>query len=592
MDKKNTLIGLALLAAAFGMMYFQAPQPTENANQPAPTTTQPVSQAPAYPNATAPIIAQPNSTGGSGPAILETIGSHVDEQVVALENELMEARFTNYGGAIQEITLKEFDKSRDDDSPYVMNGNRVAPALELTGLPGLNKDTTYQLVEPSGTDTVEYRAVVGDNLQVTRRYIIEQDTTNEKPYLIRHELEFRNLSNDTLPIGDFSLNAGTVAPSGPQDAQLLTFGYFDGEDTEFLAQGKFTGSSIPFFSSAPRDSISENRNIDWVSLKNQFFITILKPDEKAVGYFAQPVPFPQGDEDRPQIGVSGSMKMDSFTLAPMDSQTFGFNYYIGPKIFDRISRVGESTGESMQFGFFSLISKTLLTMMNKFYAFTHNYGIAIILVTLAIKILFLPINLMSSRSMKRMSKLQEPMKAVNEKFGDNPSKKSQLMMELYKVNKVNPVAGCLPMVIQIPIFFGLFYMLRSAAELRLAEFMWISDLSMQEGIFTLPFTIPFMGDQFNILPFFYLASMVVQMGMMPTPSVDNAQVKMMKYMPYVFFPIIYTFASGLVLYWTINNLFTIAQQWMINRKKHDFEIILPPALKKAMEAPKKKKRKK
>jgi YidC/Oxa1 family membrane protein insertase len=504
----------------------------------------------------------------------------------------MEARFTNYGGAIQEIVLKEFAKSRDDDSPYIMNGNRVAPALELTGLPGLSKDAAYLLVEPTDSNTVEYRTVVANDLQITRRYTIEQDTTNEKPYLIRHELEFRNLSNNNLPVGDFSLNAGTVAPSGPQDAQLLTFGYYDGEDTEFLAQSKFTGSSMPFFSSPPRDSISESRSVNWVSLKNQFFITILKPDEKGVGFFAQPVPFPQGKETRPQIGVSGSMKMDSFTLPPMDSKTFGFDYYIGPKEFDRISRVGENTEESMQFGFFGAIAKLLLTMMNAFYSFTHNYGVSIILLTVAIKILFLPINLMSSRSMKRMSMLQVPMKAVNEKFADNPTKKQQLMMELYKVNKVNPVAGCLPMVIQIPIFFGLFYMLRSAAELRLAEFMWIPDLSMQEGIFTLPFTIPFMGDQFNALPFVYLVSMVIQMGMMPTPSVDNAQVKMMKFMPYVFFPVIYSFASGLVLYWTINNVFTIGQQWMINRKKHDFEVILPPALKKAMEASKKKSRKK
>lgn len=593
MDKKNTLIGLALLAGAFGMMYFQAPEPSERSTEPARSPAQDAAQTPGTYTNTAPAIAQPSQPGDSGPAKLEAIGTHLDEQIVTRENALIEARFTNYGGAIQDITLKDFDKSRDDESPYIMNGNRVAPALELTGLPGLNKDAAYQLVEPSDSNTVEFRTVVANDLQITRRYVIQQDTTNEKPYLIRHELEFRNLSDRALPIGDFSLNAGTVAPSGPQDAQLLTFGYYDGEDTEFLAQSKFTGSSIPFFSSPPRDSISENRSVNWVSLKNQFFITILKPDQNGVGYFAQPVPFPQAaNQTRPQIGVSGSMKMDSFTLAPMDSETFGFDYYIGPKEFDRISRVGESTEENMQFGFVAPISKLLLTMMTGFYSLIPNYGVAIILLTLAIKILFLPINLMSSKSMKRMSKLQEPMKAINEKFADAPQKKQEMMMAMYKLNKVNPVAGCLPMLIQIPIFFGLFYMLRSAAELRLAEFAWIPDLSMQEGIFTLPFTIPFMGDQFNILPFIYLVSMVIQMGMMPTPSVDNAQVKMMKFMPYVFFPVIYTFASGLVLYWTINNVFTIGQQWMINRKKHDFEIILPPALKKAMEAPKKKKRKK
>ena len=592
MDKKNTAIGLLLLASAFALMFFQAPPPSQPIEtSPAPPAQSPSQNTASNPSEAIPVIVPQANLNVSGPAELESIGANLNERIVTRDNALMEARFTNYGGAIQEIVLKDFERSRDDDSPYIMNERRSGPALELTGLQGLDKSESFQLVEPSDPNTVEFRKVINDNYQITRRYTISQDVENEKAYLVRHELEFRNLTANPLFIGEFNLNSGTVAPSGPQDAQLLTFGYFDGEDTEFLAQGKFTGSNIPFFKSAPRDSISENRNVDWVSLKNQFFITILKPDQPGIGYFAQPVQFPQSaDESRPQLGMTGSMKLGSFTLAPQDTQTYGFDYYIGPKEFDRVSRVGENTEEGMQFGFFGAISKLLLTMMNGFYSFTHNYGVAIILLTLAIKIVFLPINLMSSRSMKRMGKLGEPMKTINEKFADNPTKKQQLMMEMYKLNKVNPVAGCLPMIIQIPIFFGLFYMLRSAAELRLADFVWIRDLSMEEGIFNLPFSIPFMGDQFNILPFIYLVSLVVQMGMMPTPSVDNAQVKMMKFMPYIFFPIIYTFASGLVLYWTVNNVFTIGQQWMINRKKDDFELVLPAALKKAMEAPKKKKK--
>lgn len=595
MDKKNYGIGFLLLFAAFALMFYQAQQIPE---QPAPPASNPPAQSqggqPAVTPQSVPApIVTPAAAPNSGPAALEQIGSNLDERVVQRENSLMTARFTNYGGALQEIVLKDFETSRDDASPYVMNAGRTGPALELTGLLGSDKSEAYQLVEPSDPNTVEFRKVIQDSYQITRRYTINQETENEKAYLIRHELEFRNLTDQALLVGDFSLNAGTVAPSGPQDAQLLTFGYFDGEDSKFLAQSKFTGSNIPFFKSPPRDYISENRNLDWITLKNQFFITILKPDTPGVGFFAQPVSFPQlVNETRPQLGMTGSLKMDSFTLAPQDTQTYGFDYYIGPKEFDRVSRVGENTEAGMQFGFFGAISKFLLTMMNLFHGFSHNYGVAIILLTLFIKIVFLPINLMSSRSMKRMGKLSEPMKSINEKFGDNPQKKQQLMMEMYKLNKVNPVAGCLPMLIQIPIFFGLFYMLRSAAELRLADFLWIPDLSMEEGIFTLPFTIPFMGDQFNILPFIYLVSLVIQMGMMPTPSVDNAQVKMMKFMPYIFFPIIYTFASGLVLYWTVNNIFTIGQQWMINRKKDDFELQLPAALKKAMEAPKKKKRKK
>jgi len=595
MDKKNTAIGLLLLFSAFVLMYLQAPPPSETpAEAPgtAPAQTPAPPSSPAESTSSPPVIVGQSSPVVTGPAELEKIGANLDERVVSRDNGLMEARFTNYGGAIQEIVLKNFEKSRHDSSPYIMNERRSGPALELAGLEGLDKTAPYQLIEPSDPNTVEFRKIIEDNFQVTRRYTISQDVKHEKAYLIRHELEFRNLTDSPLIIGEFNLNSGTVAPSGPQDAQLLTFGYFDGEDTEFLAQGKFTGSKMPFFKSPPRDSISEYRNLDWVSLKNQFFITILKPDQPGIGYFAQPVQFPQlPSETRPQLGMTGSMKLSSFTLAPQDTQMYGFDYYIGPKEYDRVSRIGENTEEGMQFGFFGAISKLLLTMMNGFYSFCHNYGVAIILLTLAIKIVFLPINLMSSRSMKRMGKLGEPMKTINEKFADNPTKKQQLMMEMYKLNKVNPVAGCLPILIQIPIFFGLFYMLRSAAELRLASFLWIPDLSMEEGIFTLPFTIPFMGDQFNILPFIYLVSLVVQMGMMPTPAVDNAQVKMMKFMPYIFFPIIYTFASGLVLYWTVNNIFTIGQQWMINRKKDDFELLLPPALKKAMEAPKKKKRK-
>ena len=599
MDKKNTAIGLLLLFAAFALMFYQAPPPADPNAEPATdspsgTPTNPAPPQQGQTGRAVPVNASPSPQPTTGPAILESLEGNLDEVIVKRENALMEARFTNYGGAIQEIVLKDFATSRDDDSPYVMNGERSGPALELTGLLGLGKTEAFQLVEPSRDPSiVEFRKVIEGNYQVTRRYSISEDTTQEKAYLIKHELEFRNLTDQSLFIGDFSLNAGTVAPSGPQDAQLLTFGYYDGEDTQFFAQSKFTGSSIPFFSSEPRDYIAEDRSLDWISLKNQFFITILKPNQSGVGFFAQPVEFPQlANQSRPQLGMTGLLKMDSFTLAPQDTHLFEFDYYIGPKEFNRVSRVGENTEEGMQFGFLGAISKLLLTMMNGFYSFSHNYGVAIILLTLAIKVIFLPINLISSRSMKRMGKLQEPMKAINEKFADSPQKKQEMMMAMYRLNKVNPVAGCLPMLIQIPIFFGLFYMLRSAAELRLADFIWIADLSMQEGIFTMPFSIPFMGDQFNILPFIYLVSLVIQMGMMPTPSVDNAQVKMMKFMPYIFFPIIYTFASGLVLYWTVNNVFTIGQQWMINRKKDDFEVQLPPALKKAMEGSKKKRRKK
>ena len=208
-------------------------------------------------------------------------------------------------------------------------------------------------------------------------------------------------------------------------------------------------------------------------------------------------------------------------------------------------------------------------MMNGFYSFSHNYGVAIILLTLAIKVIFLPINLISSRSMKRMGWLQEPMKAINEKFADSPQSE-EMMMAMYRLNKVESGRWLPPHAYPIPMLTGLFYMLLRLTELRLADFIWIADLSMQEH-FTMPFSIPFMGASLISCLSSTSVSLVIQVGMMPTPSVDNAQVKMMKFMPYIFFPYLYTFASGLVLYWTVNNVFTIGQQWMINRKKDDFK---------------------
>jgi len=224
-------------------------------------------------------------------------------------------------------------------------------------------------------------------------------------------------------------------------------------------------------------------------------------------------------------------------------------------------------------------------VMNWLYDIVNNYGLAIVFLTLLIKVVLLPVNVMSIRSMKRMSKIQEPMKLIKERFPDNQQKQQQMLMEMYKLNKMNPVAGCLPMIAQIPIFFALFYMLRGAAELRFADFLWVQDLSK-------PDTVAYIaGLPINIMPVVWVVTMAWQMWSMPTPNVDNAQAKMMKFMPFIFFPITYTFSSGLVLYWTVNNVFTIFQQYIINRKEDDFEVILPPSLQKALDAPKKKNRK-
>lgn len=602
MDKKNQIFGVALLLAGLGLMMYTSktqPQPAEPAAQSAPaaqtaetatnTLSTPAQQATGQlQSVAADTINTANDALRSGLATVEADGNKDDELIIALENDLIEARFSNYGGDIKEIVLKSFQKTKDNLEPYIMNRHRYAPALSLANLAGATKANAYERVDYGNPDMVGFKTVIDDRLEIERTYTISQDLSFEKPYTIRHEITFRNLTDTPISTGNLALNIGTVAPSGRQDMELLAFSHFNGEDIDFIKSSKFKGGGIPFISKGePKDFIQGTDIVEWASVKSQFFITILTPDENGIGYLTRPVAFPQKeDSDEPSIGITGEINLPAVNVAGNGSQTIGFDFYAGPKEHGRISKLDKGQEKAMQFGFFGFFSKLLLQMMNALYGFVGNYGIAIILLTIIIRTVFFPINMMSSKSMKRMAKISEPMKLLKEKMPNNPQKQQQLMMELYKVNKVNPVAGCLPMIAQIPIFFALFYMLRGAAELRFAEFLWIADLSKADTIGHA------FGYPINALPFAWVITMAIQMWTMPTPSVDNAQAKLMKFMPFIFFPITYNFASGLVLYWTISNVFTIGQQYLINRKAADFEVIIPPAMKKVIDGKPSKSKKK
>lgn len=601
MDKKNTIIGVSLLIAGTILMFKNGQQAQQQRALEEQAAREAAKNAPALtaestaPNAAATATQvvgapAPITVPANGHAQIEINEEKTGEQISILENDLAEFRFTNYGGAVREIVLKDQKKSLDSDEPYVMNHLRYAPALNLTTYLGDARDIVFEQIASANRDTLTYRGVINDQLEITRTYTISQDLEGPAPYTIVHDLAIRNLTDAPLPLGELLLNIGTAAPSGSQDRFLQTFGYSNGEDVEFTEQSDFMGGGLPFFRKDPKDSEQVSDKIVWASIKNQFFITLITPHEPAAGYIARPVDFPGGDEDEPKTGITADIKLQGINLLAQSSVNKSFDFYAGPKEHGRLGKLAEGQGEAMQFGFFGFISKFLLVIMNSVYGFVGNWGVAIILLTIIVRGALLPITLMSMKSMKKMSKISEPMKALKEKFPDDQQKQQQMMMELYKLNKINPVAGCLPMVAQIPIFFALFYMLRSAAELRFADFIWISDLSKPDTIATIP-NMPFFGDfAVNLLPFIWVATLAYQMWTMPTPSVDNAQAKMMKFMPFIFFPFTYTFSSGLVLYWTVSNVFTIGQQWLVKRGGDEFEVILPPALKKALDGGDKKKR--
>jgi YidC/Oxa1 family membrane protein insertase len=213
--------------------------------------------------------------------------------------------------------------------------------------------------------------------------------------------------------------------------------------------------------------------------------------------------------------------------------------------------------------FFGFFAKLLLLGMNTLYKVVPSYALTIILITVIIKLLFWPLTNASTKSMKRMAALQPQMKAIQEKFKDDPQKVQKKMMEFMKENKVNPMGGCLPMLFQIPVFFGFFKMVQTAIELRGARFLWACDLSQPDTIFV----IPGLNVPVNPLPLLMGATMLWQARLTPpSPGMDPMQQKIMKYMPVMFLVFLYNYSAGLTLYWTVQNLLSIAQMKITRTK--------------------------
>jgi len=219
-------------------------------------------------------------------------------------------------------------------------------------------------------------------------------------------------------------------------------------------------------------------------------------------------------------------------------------------------------------GFFGFFSKGLLLGMNWFHnALKFSYGWAVIVITVIIKLIYWPLTQASTRSMKRMQALQPQMNAIREKYKDDPVKMNRKTMEFMKENKVSPLGGCLPSILQIPVFFGFYRMIQSAIELRGARFLWVGDLSQSDtlavipGLGFVPFIgIPGVGLPINLLPLIMGATMLWQSHLAPpSPGMDPMQQKLMRYMPLMFMVFLYNFSAGLTLYWTVQNLLTIAQ---------------------------------
>jgi len=253
--------------------------------------------------------------------------------------------------------------------------------------------------------------------------------------------------------------------------------------------------------------------------------------------------------------------MPELHLAPGEKRSERFLLYAGPKEYKALKSYESHYEGLFSKGFFGTFRVWLLLALHFFYGWFHNWGWAIIAITVVIKLAFTPLTHMSFESMKKMQALQPKIKAIQERLKKDPQKMNKEVMGLYKKHRVNPMSGCLPLLLQMPIFIAFYQTLYQAIELKGAPWIfWVHDLSAPDMLFTLPFAIPFLGDGFNVLPILMLLSMIWQQKLTPTPSSSPEQARMMMFMPIIFGFIFYALPSGLVLYWLVNNMLTIGHQ--------------------------------
>lgn len=585
MDKKNLTLGIAFIVAAFATLILGqrfSPQPAAPA--PAAAQSAPAAGSPALPESTLSTPAgalAANSFAPAQPVASTLFAALTDERkdaiTTVLANDFIEVRLTDFGGAIANVAFKKYDANQDNTEPFIFNRQHAAPILAIGELNGLDQNTRFTLVSATATEVV-YQTVFEERLEVTRRYRLP--AAGEDAYRIRHETTFRNLTAQTFALPRLALELGTTSLISANDlGQFLNVATYDGKDTEYIERAALEGggflSWVGMADGSPKAVIEQPRAITWAAVKNQFFASIYTPDLPGTGVSVRRVDLPPlPGSGRANTGITAAARFDLPTLAPGASATQGGLLYVGPKEYTRLAKFAHNEDKVMQFDryFFNSIflSGYVAPLLNHLMVWTHgavgNWGVAIVIMTILLKFISVPFTLAASRSAKKMAKLAEPMKAIKEKYKDNPKKLNEATLALFKEHKVNPAGGCIPILITIPLFVGFFAMLQGTAELRFQGFLWARDLSDSDTIWHLPG----LGLPLNIMPLLMGATMFFQMKLTPTPtSMEGPQAMVMKIMPWVFTLICYNFASALALYSTINGLFTIVQQLLVNKYSKD-----------------------
>ncbi len=535
MENKRVILAVALsFAVLLGWQFFFPPQP----QQPAPAQQEQTAQ----PNqAVDSNVAGPVSNQLPDPASTSAIVSAKGTKLT-VDTPLYSAVINSQGGLLESFELKKFKATIDADSPYVdMVGknalNKAPMGLILNGIPTWANgvwgfEGSDLKLDGDKLGTLVFRGDV-EGFRIERRL-----TFHSHNYLIDEDVRVINKSNPS-GMGRIAFTTATKSLTAADDrynptriAWYNVEGLVEQNDRDELTE---TG-------------VSETGKISWAAIDSNYFILALVPRADS-------------------ITMKGKLQDDIFRIAAEQNvsldkdveRKLACSYYFGPMDAPLMAKVPGELSKAVDFGWFDIIAKPLVVALEWFHQYTNNYGIAIILLTIVIKILFWPLSHKSYKSMEQMKRLQPMMAKLREKHGDDREALNKEMMQLYKTYNVNPAGGCLPMLLQIPVFFGLYKALMGTVALRHADFVhflpftdivWLADLSAKDPLYITPIV---MG-----------ATMFLQQKMTPSAG-DPTQQKIMMFLPLVFTFMFLNFPSGLVVYWMVNNVLSIAQQWMMMR---------------------------
>ncbi|MBI9086578.1 MAG: membrane protein insertase YidC [Desulfobacterales bacterium] len=474
-------------------------------------------------------------------------------RTISVSNQFYNIVISENGANVKSLTLNNFREAVEADSPLK---EMVSPALgtglfafELEGksIPGLETAIFTAQTDSTHMDLTQGEKSLAFTWTSPHGIVVEKVFTfSADSYLIGFDLVFKNRSG--MPLKDSLVLAipGMVDPANAR---------FSFEGATALINGELENVKTKKI----EDKDTYEGVIDWAGYTDRYFLSCLIPksqeEAKIKLSFQEPV-------------VTTKYVQSMERLDPGKQFTASFDFFMGPKSLKLLSSFDNSLKKAINFGWFDILAKPCLMGMNLIHGVIPNYGIAIMLLTLLIKLVFWPLGTKSYKAMNDMKKLQPLMTEMREKYKDDKAKMNQEVMGLYKTYKVNPMSGCLPMIVQMPIFFALYRMLYQAIELRHAPFMgWVNDLSAPDRLFHFDFAIPFMQAPHGIpvLTIIMGATMFLQQKMSPSTG-DPTQAKMMMLMPLFMTFIFINFPAGLVLYWLVNNVLSIGQQYYIQKK--------------------------